>query len=98
MLFIFKVNKIWIRKSLLYNVFKLYILWIFLEKVEENVFVIYDYNGFNIWVNGEKVFMNVVVNDDKWYYMVMIWESLMGIWKVYKDGSFVRKSDLVEFF
>lgn len=71
---------------------------IFLEKVEENALVIHDYNGFNIWVNGEKASTNVAANDDKWHHMVMTWESSTGTWKVYKDGSLVRQSDPAEPF
>ncbi|PFX17574.1 Sushi, von Willebrand factor type A, EGF and pentraxin domain-containing protein 1 [Stylophora pistillata] len=68
------------------------------EKIEDNALVIHDYNGFNIWVNGQKASTNVAANDDKWHHMTMTWESSTGTWKAYKDGSLVRQSDPAEPF
>lgn len=56
--------------------------------------MIHDYNGFNIWVNGQKAATNVAANDGKWHHMALTWLSSTGAWKVYKDGSKVRENDV----
>ena len=65
-----------------------------LATVQDNAFVIHDYNGFNIWVNGQKASTNVAANDGQWHHMAMTWLSSTGAWKVYKDGSKVRENDV----
>lgn len=62
--------------------------------VQDNALVIHDYNGFNIWVNGQKAATNVAANDGKWHHMALTWLSSTGAWKVYKDGSKVRENDV----
>ena len=57
--------------------------------------MIHDYNGFNIWVNGQKAATNVAANDGKWHHVAFTWLSSTGAWKVYKDGSKVRENDVV---
>ena len=56
--------------------------------------MIHDYNGFNIWVNGQKAASNVAANDGNWHHMAFTWLSSTGAWKVYKDGSKVRENDV----
>ncbi|KAJ7371254.1 hypothetical protein OS493_027368 [Desmophyllum pertusum] len=63
-------------------------------KLEDNALTIHDYNGFNIWVNGQKASTNVAANDGGWHHVALIWLSLSGAWKVYKDGSLVRQNDI----
>ena len=58
----------------------------------DNALVIHDYNGFNIWIMGEKETTNVPANDGKWHHMAFTWQSSSGAWKVYKDGSNVKQS------
>ena len=65
-----------------------------LENIVDNALVIHDYNGFNIWVNGQKAFSNVAANDGKWHHMAFTWQSSTGQWKAYKDGSSVRQNDV----
>ena len=67
-----------------------------LANVVDNALVIHDYNGFNIWVMGQKALTNVPANDGKWHHMAFTWQSSTGAWKVYKDGSNVRQSDIAE--
>jgi len=62
--------------------------------VQDNAFVIHDYNGFNIWVNGQKAATNVAANDGQWHHMAFTWLSSTGAWKVYKDGSKVRENNV----
>lgn len=39
-------------------------------------------------MNGkEKIIDCLVVNDGSWYYIVIIWISVDGVWKVYIDGK-----------
>lgn len=40
--------------------------------------------------------MGLSVNDGQWYYVVVMWESVGGIWYLYKDGVKIRS--FVEFF
>lgn len=56
--------------------------------------MIHDYNGFNIWVNGQKAASNVAANDGKWHHMAFTWLSSTGAWKVFKDGSKVSENDV----
>lgn len=58
----------------------------------DNALVIHDYNGFNIWIMGQKEATNVPANDGKWHHMAFTWQSSSGAWKVYKDGSNVKQS------
>ena len=63
-----------------------------LDNIVDNALVIHDYNGFNIWVMGQKASTNVAANDGKWHHMAFTWQSSSGLWKVYKDGSKVRSN------
>ena len=65
---------------------------VLLENIVDNGLVIHDYNGFNIWVMGQKASTNVAGNDGKWHHMAFTWQSSSGAWKVYKDGSNVRQN------
>ena len=67
-----------------------------LANVVDNALVIHDYNGFNIWVMGQKALTNVPANDGNWHHLAFTWQSSTGKWQVYKDGSKVKESDDAE--
>lgn len=64
----------------------------------DNALVIHDYNGFNIWVMGQRVATGVPATDGKWHHMALTWQNSNGIWKVYKDGSNVKQNTEAEAF
>lgn len=64
----------------------------------DNALVIHDYNGFNIWVMGQKAATGVPATDGKWHHMALTWQNSNGIWKVYKDGSNVKENTEAEAF
>ncbi|XP_067041101.1 sushi, von Willebrand factor type A, EGF and pentraxin domain-containing protein 1-like [Acropora muricata] len=66
--------------------------------VVDNALVIHDYNGFNIWVMGQRVATGVPAIDGKWHHMALTWQNSNGIWKVYKDGSNVKQNTEAEAF
>ncbi|XP_068719046.1 sushi, von Willebrand factor type A, EGF and pentraxin domain-containing protein 1-like [Montipora capricornis] len=66
--------------------------------VVDNALVIHDYNGFNIWVMGEKASTGVPATDGKWHHIALTWQSSNGTWKVYKDGSKVKQNSDAEPF
>jgi len=41
---------------------------------------------------GQKAPTNVPANDGIWHHLAFTWQSSTGAWKVYKDGSNVKKS------
>ncbi|RLU26420.1 hypothetical protein DMN91_000214 [Ooceraea biroi] len=52
----------------------------------DNAFTITDYNGFVLYVNGEKVVTDIKVNDGYWHFLCVTWESEYGSWRVFVDG------------
>ncbi|XP_012216127.2 sushi, von Willebrand factor type A, EGF and pentraxin domain-containing protein 1 isoform X1 [Linepithema humile] len=52
----------------------------------DNSFTLTDYNGFVLYVNGEKVVTDVKVNDGYWHFLCVTWESEYGSWRVFVDG------------
>ncbi|XP_072444221.1 sushi, von Willebrand factor type A, EGF and pentraxin domain-containing protein 1 isoform X6 [Chiloscyllium punctatum] len=54
----------------------------------DNAFLLTDYNGWVLYVNGkEKVTDCPSVNDGKWHHISITWNSTNGAWKVYIDGK-----------
>ncbi|EFN77937.1 Sushi, von Willebrand factor type A, EGF and pentraxin domain-containing protein 1 [Harpegnathos saltator] len=53
---------------------------------DDNVFTLTDYNGFVLYINGEKVVTDIKVNDGYWHFLCVTWESESGSWRVFIDG------------
>uniref|UniRef100_UPI00398EE43F sushi, von Willebrand factor type A, EGF and pentraxin domain-containing protein 1 n=1 Tax=Pristiophorus japonicus TaxID=55135 RepID=UPI00398EE43F len=54
----------------------------------DNAFLLTDYNGWVLYVNGkEKVTDCPSVNDGKWHHITVTWNSKDGAWRVYIDGN-----------
>ncbi|XP_074641309.1 sushi, von Willebrand factor type A, EGF and pentraxin domain-containing protein 1-like [Tubulanus polymorphus] len=51
----------------------------------DNALTIMDYNGFVLYVNGERVITDVVANDGVWHHLAITW-TLNGQWHFYFDG------------
>ena len=83
---------------LLYQEVTPFFCWFNVETLQDNALVIHDYNGFNIWINGQKASTNVAANDNKWHHVAATWQSATGRWKIYKDGSEVRNNLASEVF
>ncbi|MBN3306145.1 SVEP1 protein, partial [Amia calva] len=57
------------------------------EKGSDNAFLLIDYNGWVLYVNGkERVTDCPAVNDGRWHHIGVSWNSADGDWKVYIDG------------
>ncbi|XP_066591150.1 sushi, von Willebrand factor type A, EGF and pentraxin domain-containing protein 1-like isoform X2 [Prorops nasuta] len=52
----------------------------------DNAFTITDYNGFVVYVNGDKVVTDIKVNDGYWHFLCVTWESSDGNWSIFIDG------------
>ncbi|XP_069487009.1 sushi, von Willebrand factor type A, EGF and pentraxin domain-containing protein 1 isoform X2 [Ambystoma mexicanum] len=52
-----------------------------------NTFLLTDYNGWVLYVNGkERITDCPAVNDGKWHHIAVTWSSMNGFWNVYIDG------------
>uniref|UniRef100_A0A8C2PBT7 Sushi, von Willebrand factor type A, EGF and pentraxin domain containing 1 n=1 Tax=Capra hircus TaxID=9925 RepID=A0A8C2PBT7_CAPHI len=59
-----------------------------LENGSDNTFLLTDYNGWVLYVNGkEKITDCPSVNDGNWHHIAITWTSTGGAWKVYIDGK-----------
>ncbi|KAF4019587.1 hypothetical protein G4228_011363 [Cervus hanglu yarkandensis] len=59
-----------------------------LENGSDNTFLLTDYNGWVLYVNGkEKITDCPAVNDGNWHHIAITWTSTGGAWKVYIDGK-----------
>ncbi|XP_004677499.1 PREDICTED: sushi, von Willebrand factor type A, EGF and pentraxin domain-containing protein 1 [Condylura cristata] len=60
-----------------------------LEDGSDNTFLLTDYNGWVLYVNGKEKITNCPsVNDGSWHHIAITWTSTDGAWKVYIDGKF----------
>nr|XP_060465550.1 sushi, von Willebrand factor type A, EGF and pentraxin domain-containing protein 1 [Panthera onca] len=58
------------------------------ENGSDNTFLLTDYNGWVLYVNGkEKITDCPSVNDGSWHHIAITWTSANGAWKVYIDGK-----------
>ncbi|XP_035375850.1 sushi, von Willebrand factor type A, EGF and pentraxin domain-containing protein 1 isoform X3 [Electrophorus electricus] len=58
------------------------------EGGSDNSFLLIDYNGWVLYVNGrEKITDCPAVNDGRWHHIAVSWRSKDGDWRVYIDGS-----------
>ncbi|XP_068228821.1 sushi, von Willebrand factor type A, EGF and pentraxin domain-containing protein 1-like isoform X2 [Palaemon carinicauda] len=53
----------------------------------DNALAITDYNGFVLYVNGEKRITDVQGNDGSWHMVCATWKSSNGTWALYFDGK-----------
>ncbi|XP_077904066.1 sushi, von Willebrand factor type A, EGF and pentraxin domain-containing protein 1 isoform X2 [Ictidomys tridecemlineatus] len=59
-----------------------------LEDDSDNTFLLTDYNGWVLYVNGKEKITNCPsVNDGSWHHITITWTSAGGAWKVYIDGK-----------
>ncbi|XP_028910838.1 sushi, von Willebrand factor type A, EGF and pentraxin domain-containing protein 1 isoform X8 [Ornithorhynchus anatinus] len=59
-----------------------------LENGSDNTFLLTDYNGWVLYVNGkERITDCPSVNDGSWHHITVTWTSIGGAWKVYIDGK-----------
>ncbi|XP_071546933.1 sushi, von Willebrand factor type A, EGF and pentraxin domain-containing protein 1-like isoform X1 [Panulirus ornatus] len=54
---------------------------------QDNAFTVTDYNGFVVYVNGDKRITDVRGNDGLWHFICVTWASQNGTWAVYLDGG-----------
>ncbi|XP_046668707.1 sushi, von Willebrand factor type A, EGF and pentraxin domain-containing protein 1-like isoform X2 [Homalodisca vitripennis] len=59
--------------------------------IHDNTLTLTDYNGFVLYVNGQRVVTDVTANDGIWHHICIEWTSLEGRWLIYKDGSLEDK-------
>uniref|UniRef100_A0A8D0GC18 Sushi, von Willebrand factor type A, EGF and pentraxin domain containing 1 n=1 Tax=Sphenodon punctatus TaxID=8508 RepID=A0A8D0GC18_SPHPU len=58
------------------------------ENGSDNAFLLTDYNGWVLYVNGkERITDCPSVNDGKWHHIAVTWTSTDGAWRVYIDGK-----------
>uniref|UniRef100_A0A8C3QYS8 Sushi, von Willebrand factor type A, EGF and pentraxin domain-containing protein 1 n=1 Tax=Cyanoderma ruficeps TaxID=181631 RepID=A0A8C3QYS8_9PASS len=58
------------------------------ENGSDNAFLLTDYNGWVLYVNGkEKITDCPSVNDGHWHHIAVTWTCTDGAWKVYIDGK-----------
>ncbi|XP_053558647.1 sushi, von Willebrand factor type A, EGF and pentraxin domain-containing protein 1 [Bombina bombina] len=58
------------------------------ENGSDNTFLLTDYNGWVLYVNGNGKITNCPsVNDGKWHHIAVSWSSTDGSWNVYIDGN-----------
>ncbi|XP_026284194.1 sushi, von Willebrand factor type A, EGF and pentraxin domain-containing protein 1 isoform X1 [Frankliniella occidentalis] len=55
-------------------------------KHQFNMFTLTDYNGFVLYVNGNKIVTDVSTNDGLWHHVCVTWQSNLGLWSIYLDG------------
>ncbi|KAM5298505.1 sushi, von Willebrand factor type A, EGF and pentraxin domain-containing protein 1 [Ctenodactylus gundi] len=59
------------------------------EDDSDNTFLLTDYNGWVLYVNGKEKITNCpAVNDGSWHHIAVTWTSAGGVWKFYVDGKF----------
>ncbi|XP_042551824.1 sushi, von Willebrand factor type A, EGF and pentraxin domain-containing protein 1 [Dipodomys spectabilis] len=59
-----------------------------IEDDNANTFLLTDYNGWVLYVNGKERITNCPpVNDGSWHHIAVTWTSSGGAWKVYIDGK-----------
>nr|XP_028567204.1 sushi, von Willebrand factor type A, EGF and pentraxin domain-containing protein 1 [Podarcis muralis] len=58
------------------------------ENGSDNAFLLTDYNGWVLYVNGKESITDCPsVNDGNWHHIAVTWSSLDGAWRVYIDGK-----------
>uniref|UniRef100_A0A8D2Q1E1 Sushi, von Willebrand factor type A, EGF and pentraxin domain containing 1 n=1 Tax=Varanus komodoensis TaxID=61221 RepID=A0A8D2Q1E1_VARKO len=58
------------------------------ENGSDNAFLLTDYNGWVLYVNGKESITDCPsVNDGNWHHIAVTWTSINGAWRVYIDGK-----------
>ncbi|KAL8203032.1 UNVERIFIED_CONTAM: Sushi, von Willebrand factor type A, EGF and pentraxin domain-containing protein 1 [Gekko kuhli] len=58
------------------------------ENGSDNAFLLTDYNGWVLYVNGKESITDCPsVNDGNWHHIAVTWTSTDGSWRVYIDGK-----------
>ncbi|XP_066469621.1 sushi, von Willebrand factor type A, EGF and pentraxin domain-containing protein 1 isoform X2 [Tiliqua scincoides] len=58
------------------------------EKGSDNAFLLTDYNGWVLYVNGKESITDCPsVNDGTWHHIAVTWTAVNGAWRVYIDGK-----------
>ncbi|OXB54309.1 hypothetical protein ASZ78_008305 [Callipepla squamata] len=58
------------------------------ENGSDNAFLLTDYNGWVLYVNGkERITDCPSVNDGNWHHIAVTWTCMDGAWRVYIDGK-----------
>ncbi|TSN12231.1 Sushi, von Willebrand factor type A, EGF and pentraxin domain-containing protein 1 [Bagarius yarrelli] len=58
------------------------------DEGSDNAFLLIDYNGFVLYVNGkERITDCPAVNDGQWHHIGVTWRNTDGDWRIYIDGS-----------
>ncbi|XP_061487863.1 sushi, von Willebrand factor type A, EGF and pentraxin domain-containing protein 1 isoform X2 [Rhineura floridana] len=58
------------------------------ENGSDNAFLLTDYNGWVLYVNGKESITDCPsVNDGNWHHIAVTWTSIDGAWRVYIDGK-----------
>lgn len=55
-------------------------------EIEDNQVTLTDYNGLVLYIDGKSVVTDISLNDGKWHFLCVTWESLNGTWWIYVDG------------
>ncbi|KAH0517158.1 Sushi, von Willebrand factor type A, EGF and pentraxin domain-containing protein 1 [Microtus ochrogaster] len=59
-----------------------------LDGDKDNTFLLTDYNGWVLYVNGKEKITNCPsVKDGSWHHIAITWTSNGGVWRVYIDGK-----------
>ncbi|KAJ8676668.1 hypothetical protein QAD02_012455 [Eretmocerus hayati] len=53
---------------------------------QDNAFTLTDYNGFILYVNGEKIVTSAQMTDGLWHFICTTWENRLGSWNFFVDG------------
>eukprot|EP00118_Oscarella_pearsei_P016356 m.155183 g.155183 ORF g.155183 m.155183 type:complete len:2420 (+) comp38660_c0_seq5:905-8164(+) len=54
-----------------------------------NAFAIQDYTGFVIFVNDQRAFSDIKVNDGAWHHVAVTWTSSGGNWQFFRDSRLI---------
>ncbi|XP_046472081.1 sushi, von Willebrand factor type A, EGF and pentraxin domain-containing protein 1 isoform X1 [Neodiprion pinetum] len=55
-------------------------------RLHDNALTLTDYNGFVIYINGNRVVTDITANDGYWHFVCVTWENVFGFWQVFVDG------------
>jgi len=54
---------------------------------QDNELLIYNYNGFELFIGGERKEVHESANDGRWHHICVSWRNSDGVWQFYKDGA-----------
>ena len=54
---------------------------------QDNEFIVYNYNNFRIFTNGNSILTNISATDGNWNHIAATWRNSDGQTKLYKNGS-----------